>query len=196
MASLGSFNPHDHDTENTDYPELPIGTYRFQVEKAEIDERDNGNKGLKLTYDVLEPVEYEGRKMFAYMNLEHDNPKAQEIGNKDLAKLCRAGEISVEGRDMETDDLLYKSFVADIGWGKASKTKNADGTPEYPARMEIKKWHFPDQGNVPTPEVKEAANDNHAPARPAARPAVASNSRPASAAPAKPAGAKPWSKSA
>lgn len=188
MASLGGFNPQDHDTEQTEYPELPKGTYVFEVESAELDIKEKGvREGLKIVYAVVEPGELEGRKMFDYMNLNHPTPIAQEIGNKTLAKLCRAGEIMPEdGQDMQTDDLKFKKFTASIGWGKPSKTKNADGTPEFPAKMEIKKWYFPDQGKVPEAEVEEAANDN----TPKSKPAANDNAKPTAS------GSKPWGKKA
>ena len=202
MASLGgrTFNPADHDTEQRDeYPNLPDGIYRLEVSAAELNEDEAAGKaGIKIVYDVIEPEDYAGRKMFNYINLENPSKEAQDIGQKELASLCRAAEISEEITD--TDQLTFRPFVARVGLGKPSKKKNDDGTPSYPAKNEIKRFYFPDTGDVPAPEVVEvpaAANDNRRSANdnaPAARPAA---SRPAAARPetdAAPKAARPWGK--
>jgi hypothetical protein len=71
--------------------------------------------------------------------------------------------------------------------GKDSKEKNADGSPQYPARNTIKKYFYPDQGDVPEPAI-----DAVQPAAPAARAQAPANDNRQAAAAAKPAGAKPW----
>lgn len=202
MASLGgrTFNPADHDTEQRDeYPNLPDGIYRLEVTDADLKEdQQAGKAGIKITYGVVEPEDYKGRLIFGYINIEHPNVQAQDIGQKELASLCRAAEISEEITD--TDQLRFQAFVAKVGLGKPGKEKNADGTPSYPAKNEIKRFYFPDTGDVPAPEVAEvpaAANDNRRSANdnaPAARPAAA---RPAAARPeadAAPKAARPWGK--
>src|SRR5690606_38280670 len=96
---------------------------------------------------------------------------AQEIGQRQLASLCRA--IGVSAVD-DTEDLLFKSFTARVALGRPSK----DG--QYPARAEIKRYYYPDEGNVPPAEIdatqpaaQRPANDN--------RPAAANSNQPASA---------------
>jgi hypothetical protein len=198
MASLGgrTFNPNDHDTEQRDeYPNLPDGIYRLEVSEADLKEdQAAGKAGIKITYDVVEPDDLKGRKIFGYINIEHPNVQAQDIGQKELASLCRAAEISEEITD--TDQLKFQSFVAKVGLGKPGKERNADGTPVYAAKNEIKRFYFPDAGDVPAPEVAEqaAANDNRKSANdnaPAGRPAA---NRPAAQADAAPKAARPWGK--
>lgn len=182
MAQLGQkFDAGQFDTEARDYPELPNGIYRLEATAAEIKATANGNgKILKITDTVLEPEEFKGRLLFSNVNIENANAQAQEIGQRDLAMRCRA--LGLSGID-DTDELLLISYTAKIGLGKPSK----DG--QYPARAEIKRFYYPDQGDIPDPAVDApAANDNRPPPRaatPAARPAPA-------AAPAKT--ANPWSK--
>jgi hypothetical protein len=180
LASLGrKFNATEHDTTQSDYSELPNGIYKLEIEASDVVTKD-GNTGLKTTMLVIEPEEYKGRKLFGYYNLEHSSAQAQEIGQKQFAALCRAiGVAEVE----DSDELRFISFTAKVGLGKPSK----DG--QYPARAEIKRYFFPDEGNVPEPEIDanqpapppKAANDNRA--APAQRPAAA-----------KPAGNRPWGK--
>lgn len=56
----------------------------------------------------------------------------------------------------DSEELHFKAFTAKIGLGKPSK----DG--QYPARAEIKRYYFPDQGDVPEPAIdaEQPANDN------------------------------------
>ncbi|WP_374833967.1 DUF669 domain-containing protein [Paenochrobactrum pullorum] len=179
MAQLGQrFNAQDHDTTQSDYSELPNGDYELEIEASDINVGANGT-GLKTTMNVVRPEEYKGRKLFNYYNLEHKNAQAQEIGQRQFASLCRA--IGVSGVD-DSEELHFKLFTVKVGIGKPSK----DG--QYPARAEIKKYYFPDEGNVPTPAVdanqpRVATNDN--------RPAAANDNRPAQAATGT-TGRRPW----
>lgn len=189
MAALGKrFDATEHDTEQRDYEELPNGDYSLEIEASDVAPTSNG-KGtiLKTTMVVIAPEQYKGRKLFNNYNIENESVKAQEIGQRQFASLCRA--IGVDGVD-DSEELHFHAFMAKIGLGKAS----ADG--KYPARAEIKKYHFPtdDQGNpidLPEPKIDAnqpqpaAANDNKPVAR-AAAPAAATG-RPAT-------GAKPWGK--
>ncbi|KYB44801.1 hypothetical protein AB664_19175, partial [Brucella anthropi] len=131
------FDATQHDTTQSDYSELPNGTYKMEIEAADVVPTSTGSGTiLKTTMKVLEPAEYADRKLFNNYNIENKNPTAQEIGQRQFASLCRAIEMSsVE----DTDDLLFKSFTVRVALGKPSK----DG--QYPARAEIKKYFFPDE---------------------------------------------------
>lgn len=179
MAKLGSaFNATDHDTEQRDYEELPNGIYKLEIESSEIKEGQNGT-GLSVTNNVVDPEEYAGRKLFNYYNLEHKNQQAQEIGNRQFASLCRAvGIDAVE----DSDELHFLPYTAKVGLGKPSK----DG--QYPARAEIKRYYFPDEGDVPEPSV-----DAVQPNKPAAQAKPATQQRTATAEP-KPRASRPWGK--
>lgn len=173
MAGLGQkFDATAHDTEQKDYDELPNGIYKLEIEASEVKETSTGSGTiLKVVNTVVLPQEYFGRKLFNNYNLENKNAQAQEIGQKQLASLCRA--IGVSGIE-DSDELHFKPYIAKVGLGKRSK----DG--QYPARAEIKKYYFPDSDDVPKPSVDavqpvKAANDN----RPAAndnKPAAAATS--------------------
>lgn len=187
MASLGrKFDATAHDTTQSDYAELPNGIYRVEIEASEVKQTANG-KGtiLKVTNTVIEPEEYAGRKLFNNYNLENESAQAQEIGQKQFASLCRA--IGVAEVD-DSEDLHFKAYTVKIGLGKPSR----DG--QYPARAEIKRYYFEDEGELPPPAIDEV--------QPKAAPAAANNNRPAAnnnrpatapaAAPVKVAGARPW----
>jgi hypothetical protein len=186
MASLGQkFNAQDHDTTQTDYAELPNGIYVMEVEASDVVPTKDG-KGtiLKVTNSVIEPEDYKGRKLFNNYNLENQSAQAQEIGQKQFASLCRAiGVSEVE----DSEDLHFKAYTVRVALGKPSK----DG--QYPARAEIKRYYFPDEGELPPAAIDEtqpaskpaAANNNQRPA--------ANDNRTAAAAPkAAAGGSKPW----
>ncbi len=188
MASLGQrFDATQHDTTQAEFSDLPLGIYQFELETAGVAKTANGRGTiLKTVPKVVAPAELAGRKLFGNnYNLENDNPVAQEIGQKQFASLCRA--IGIDGVE-DSDELLFRVFTAKIGMGKPSK----DG--QYAARPEIKRYYFPDEGNVPEPEIDavqptpapatKAANDNRRPA--------ANDNRQASQADGKPAARRPW----
>lgn len=187
MASLGQrFDATAHDTTQSDYAELPNGIYKVEIEASEVKPTSNGDGTiLKVTNVVVEPEDYKGRKLFNNYNLENKSAQAQEIGQKQFASLCRAiGVDSVE----DSEDLHFKVYTVKVGLGKPSK----DG--QYPARAEVKRYFFPDEGDLPEPAIDanqpapapKPANDNRQPAANQNRPAPAA--RPAAA------GARPWGK--
>lgn len=179
MASLGKkYVAGDTSTEQRDYEDLPTGVYKLEIEATDVvktGEEDNPTgKGLKYTASVIEPEELSGRKFFGFINLENINATAQEIGQREFACLRRACSLDeIEN----SEDLHFIAYTAKLGMGKPSKKKNPDGTPMYPARLEVKRYYFPDEGNVPEPAIDEnqptrlqaPANDNRAAARPAAQ---------------------------
>lgn len=189
MAALGKkFDATEHDTTQSDYAELPNGIYRVEIEASEVKPTNAGDGTiLKTTSVVVEPEDYKGRKLFTTYNLENKSAMAQEIGQKAFASLCRAiGVSEVE----DSEELHFHPYTVRVALGKPSK----DG--QYPARAEIKRYYFDDEGNVPPAAIDDVqpapsagaggtkpANDN----RQAVRSAAA-------AAPAKVAGAKPWGK--
>lgn len=185
MAALGKrFDATQHDTTQSDYSELPNGIYRIEIEASEVKQTANG-KGtiLKVTNTVIAPEDFAGRKLFNNYNIENESAQAQEIGQKQFASLCRAIGVS----DVEdSEDLHFKAYTVRVALGRPSK----DG--QYPARAEIRRYFFEDEGELPEPAI-DAVQPTQA-----ARPAAANNNqRPAAnqnAAPAKAAGARPWGK--
>lgn len=174
MAGLGQrFDATAHDTQQKDYAELPNGVYKLEIEASDVGPTKAGNGTiLKTTMVVIEPESLKGRKLFTTYNLENSNPQAQEIGQKQFASLCRA--VGVSAVD-DSEELHFLAFTAKIGLGKAQNG--------YPARAEIKRYFFEDEGNVPTPEIDAnqpapqpaAANDNR-------RTAASNDNKPAAAA--------------
>lgn len=181
MARLNTeFDPTQHNTEQREFENLPGGDYRLEVIESSVVPTKAGNGHiLKATYSVLEPVEYRERKIFANINIENANAKAQTIGQEELSSLCRA--MGLAHKIVDTEELHFHAFT-----GKVGLEKKQEG---YAQRNKIVKFYFPDEGELPTPRVTEPgappANDNRAP--------PANDNRPAAATPAV-AGARPWGK--
>lgn len=196
MAVLGSkFDATTVDTTQRDYENLPDGIYRLEVTKSEVKPTTKGDGTiLSLGYGVIEPEQFKGRLIFGNINLENPNSQAQEIGQKELASLCRAiGLSEVE----DSDELHFVGFTAKVG---LSKQRTGKDGKTYEPRNEIKRFYFPDSDDVPEvgisaandnePPPKRAANDN-APPRGDAR---TTGNGGAAATGQKPAGSRPWGK--
>ncbi len=176
MAGLGrKYTSGDVDTEQRDFEDLPAGIYKLEIEGTDIvdtgPENARTGNGLKYTSNVLEPEELKGRKFFGFINLENKNDEAQRIGQQEFACLRRACGID-EINDSE--ELHFIGYTVKLALGKPSKKLNADGTPMYPARMQVKRYYFPDEGNMP-----EAALDAVQPAKGPGKPANDNRQQPA-----------------
>ena len=72
---------------------IPEGTYRVLVASAEEKPTASGNgQGLNVQYEVVEGT-HKGRKLFHWINLRNPNKMAEEIGHKELARLCLATNV-------------------------------------------------------------------------------------------------------
>ncbi|MBO0129140.1 DUF669 domain-containing protein [Agrobacterium burrii] len=166
MAKIGiRVEATEENTQQRDFTNLPNGDYQLEISASEIKEKNKDTRdhaiNLSVTIDVLAPDELKGRKVFNNYNLQHPNPQTQEIGQRQFACLLRS--LGLNEAPEDSDELHFISFMARIGMGKDSKEKNADGTPKYAARNELKKYYYPDEGNLPEPKVDAAppgANDN------------------------------------
>jgi hypothetical protein len=58
------FIPVDLDTVSSDFTPIPEGVYKVQVEKLEAKSSKAGNPMVNVTFNVVEPTEFLGRKLF------------------------------------------------------------------------------------------------------------------------------------
>ena len=72
---------------------LPAGRYVAQVIDSEVsmNSKQTGEV-LKLTFEVLEG-EHANRKLWARLNITHENPDAERIGRSQLSALCHAAGV-------------------------------------------------------------------------------------------------------
>lgn len=166
MASLGmAFDPTT--VPQDEYEALPAGVYAMQIIDSERIDKDSGDVGLKMTFEVIEG-DFERRMYFEYLNIVHSNEKAQNIAHQTLAKIVNASGCGVIE---DSDELHHIPMLVTL----KPQTDKRDGT----VRMRASKFE-PYQAAAPAPAPA------HRPAPAAARQAPAS--RPVANAPA----ARPW----
>ena len=119
MAQL-KFNAAEFDTTSRDA--IPSGTYEAVVTDSETRATKNGNgMGINLTFEILSDGPAKGRKVFAWINYENQNAKAQQIGREELASLCKAvGVTELE----DTVQLHNLPLVITVGVDRNDPTKN------------------------------------------------------------------------
>ena len=84
------FNINNVEKRENNFELLPAGTYTAQVTESELVPLNSGNgTALKLTITILQQG-YNGRKVFARLNVRHNNPEAERIANQQLRELCEA----------------------------------------------------------------------------------------------------------
>jgi len=202
MAKFGF--KYEVETENVenqggDFGLMPEMYAVLEVTACELDTQGDDPEDpdyveAKLVIDVIEPEEFKGRKMWAYWPIRdnirgQDNKRFFKYGKPNFDRLTKA--VGIDGDPEDTDDLLFKQFVAKVGVNVGGPDGKG-GT--YKDKNEIKKFFFPNEPDK-YPEIGVIAGGVTArPATPANdnRAAANTNSRPAPAAAA--AGSKPWSK--
>lgn len=168
MADL-NFNANDVDPSSGVGP-IPAGRYELQAIEADVKPANSGRgEVLSLTYEVI-GGEYNGRKIWERMNIAHESPVAQKIGQEQLSALCHAtGELQIS----DTEQLLWKPFQADL---KTETYPKSDGSTGE--RNAVKKYIFDVDGAPPAAKPaptaqKRTAQQAHR--QPAARQASAGN---------------------
>jgi hypothetical protein len=87
MASF-SFDTSTVAPRENNYELLPAGWYVAQITFSEIVALKSGNgQAIKLTFDVLSEG-YRGRKIWAQLNVRHNNQQAEQIAQQQLRELC------------------------------------------------------------------------------------------------------------
>ena len=128
-----------------DFAPLDVGDYLVRLNRFEEKKTKNG-KGVLISagFEVVSG-ESKGRLVFHNFLVEHTNPKAQEIGNKQLDEyLSAVGAGGLEG--INHDRTLLEQwteipFIAVLNIEEKSTYKAADGTmKESKARNNIKKF--------------------------------------------------------
>ncbi len=119
MAQL-KFNAAEVDTTSRDA--IPSGVYEAVVTDSEMRATKAGNgMGINLAFEILSEGPAKGRKVFAWINYENANPKAQQIGREELASLCKAVGV-VELSD--TAQLHNLPLNVTVGIDRNDPTKN------------------------------------------------------------------------
>lgn len=91
MGNLGNYGFDANQVDPTSsFDVIPAGTYMAVATESEIKATKSGSgEILNITFEVVDG-EFKGRKVWARINVRNTNPKAQEIGQKQLSGLCHA----------------------------------------------------------------------------------------------------------
>jgi len=96
---------------SNDFEPLPVGDYLVAITNSDFKAAKSGKgRYISLTMEVLEG-DYKGRKLFYNLNVQHENEKAQMIGQSQLKKV-----IEAVGKDhiLDTEDLHDIPFYATV----------------------------------------------------------------------------------
>lgn len=155
---VGEFNPGEYEAPKTFEP-LPAGWYTAMIENAEVKDTKRGDgKYLKVVF-VIVGDEGKGRKLFTNINLANPNPKAVEIGQRELANLgqslglarvkdctdlkdkvveCKVAIKKEDGRDPDNEIKQYRHVNGTAAQANAASTAAAAKPAAAPAAKQAK----------------------------------------------------------
>src|SRR5215831_2917645 len=111
MAEL-NFNASEVPEDTSSFDPLPAGDYQMQVIESEIrDTKSMTGRQLVLTLEVVSG-EYTGRRVWDRLNIQNQNPTAQQIAQRALADLCEAVGFNTVHN---SEELHFKPFAARVG---------------------------------------------------------------------------------
>ena len=68
---------------------LPAGEYKVQITDSDIVTPKSGNGSMiKFTYEVIADPQFDGRKIFDNIIIEHSSVEAERIGKQKLNTIC------------------------------------------------------------------------------------------------------------
>ena len=92
MANLNGFNANDVEP-NSSFEPIPAGKYLAAITASETKPtKSGGGSFLELTFSILEG-DYQGRLLWARLNLDNPNATAVKIARGDLSAICRAVNV-------------------------------------------------------------------------------------------------------
>jgi hypothetical protein len=150
--------------------------------------KDNKGTQAEITFEVIEPIELKGRKFWEYWTIVHPDEYQHgqyKYGKPRFDRLVRATGTDKEEfeRNPDTDDLVFKSFVAEIGIEIGSPNPNGGF---YKDKNKIEKFFYEDaNAKEPIPELGIIGDGTQGKKRnEAGAPAAANDNKPAARAPA------------
>lgn len=106
---------------------LPAGKYVTQVIESDLSDNSKGTgKILKLTLEILDG-EFTNRRLWARLNVQHENPETERIARAQLSALCHSIGIT---QLKDTTELHGRPVLATV---KVRKDK----TGQYPDSNDV-----------------------------------------------------------
>jgi len=160
MAQLpGAFDATNVDTTDQ-FDVIDPGDYTVQVVQSEIRVTKAGTgQYIWLELDILDG-QYQGRKLWDNVNIINPNPKAQQIGEKILAQICKACNL---GGVTDSEQFHFKPMTAKVTVQPASG--------QYGPSNQVKSYKAVDGTAVARqdPQISAAAPQSVGEAMPAAQ---------------------------
>lgn len=104
MADLSGFDANTVEPIGNFGP-IPAGTYKAIITDSVMKANKAGNgRYLRLTFEVILGP-YQGRLLWARLNLDHPNMQAVSIARAELSAICRAVGVMAPGDSSELHDL-------------------------------------------------------------------------------------------
>ncbi len=148
MAHL-DFNAHDVDPASGFDP-IPAGKYLCIITDSEMKATKNGNgQYLELTLQVVEG-EFNGRLLWARLNLDNPSRQAVEIARKELSAICHAVGVMTPKDSVELHGL---PMVVTVGCKKREDNDEIVNEVKSYARRETVQGQ-PQQAQSNTPPWK------------------------------------------
>lgn len=72
-----------------DFSPVPVDSYLAVITESEVKNASTGGVGINLKFEIMEG-DYAGRFVFTWINFQHANPKAEQIGRKELNTIMLA----------------------------------------------------------------------------------------------------------
>lgn len=135
MAQM-NFNAGNVDPQSNFDP-VPAGQYLVMIVDSAISENSKKSGDLlKLTFEVMQPEEYKGRKIFQNINVRHQNKQAEEIGQRQLSAISHAvNELDLtDSVQLHNKPLGVKVII--------------DEQPGYSPKNEIKGYYNEDGSDI------------------------------------------------
>lgn len=122
---------------------LPAGWYVAQVTESAVAQNKKATGDvLSLTLDILDG-QFRGRKIWARLNVKHQNEVAERIGQQQLRQLCEG--VGIAGIS-DTTQLHMKPVMVKL------KVRAADG--DYEASNEIAGFKAVERGQAAAPAAQ------------------------------------------
>jgi hypothetical protein len=103
MANLGTTFLTSDMPSGGSYECLPAGWYTATINNAEIKATKSGTgRYIAVRYDITGPT-HQGRVIYGNINIDNDNPKAEEIGRQQLRALMESVGLT---KLTDTDQLI------------------------------------------------------------------------------------------
>ena len=165
---------------------IPAGWYPARIVRSDLRDLKSGDgQRLVLTY-ALHGGPFAERRIDAGFNVDHPNPQAVEISQKELAKVLRACGLSTIQDTLELHDRVHQVRVSVETYKDRDQNRIADWRPLGPVGVPSAATPAPAQ--TPDRAARQAASQAfQAPApAPVAAPKANGRSRPAPLPPAAP----------